>query len=68
MDLGIPEIIVLKLDASIEKKTNEEEIEGLIVYSSNCSKSKGWEHDRKKIVIIAVLYIFSKFITGVIQL
>jgi hypothetical protein len=38
---GIPEIILLKLAASIEKKTNEEVIEGIIVYSSNCSKSKG---------------------------
>ena len=48
----IPEIIVLKLDASIEKNANEEDIEGIKVYSSTCSKSKGWEHDRKKIVII----------------
>ena len=56
---GMPEIIVLKLDASIEKKTNEDEIEDIIVYSSNCSKSKGWEHDRKKKVTKTALYIFN---------
>jgi hypothetical protein len=59
--IGAPATVVVKLEASIVKKTSGTAIEGETVYASIGSKSNGCEQEIKKMVPRMILHIFKDF-------